>query len=441
MANWIDLGTRTNGRNAGQVIHCPGYIIESLLRDECFVERDLEIITKVSYQNYEMAFASSDEGYYNASYVVNITRNEIALVNYYFGANLQVSLDGAYASWSVGDKCFVFNIQGNKKIDAASFDVVGKTIDGSRKDWKFSKSINSKTDAYSLINEICYESFLMLHSVNGVYKLVALDAGPAVATLTKPLITMGDPQIKVDLTPLSEVYSSFRLKYNYNYAKGEYLQEYFCDKNSSTTGATGLSAYKTKCLNAETNYRVKRKFEYSANWIYDSATALAFIKKLMDWLTIQRTIINWSSSISDSIFNGSMLDIGDLVKVDYPLGKVLTYTLVDGGITYAVGNIITLIQTGGSNCTFRVDSVDGATGKILTMTMLTGGQGYMPEASLTTSVSPDIGSGALITVNTVTSPTIIPLSKNNSAIFMIYAKQINIRNGQPSIDYALLEMV
>ena len=66
---WIDSvsgSARSNGENEGNLIDCFPYIIESLLRDENFVERDLSITTVTDTTHIIVdELKSSEDDYYN----------------------------------------------------------------------------------------------------------------------------------------------------------------------------------------------------------------------------------------------------------------------------------------------------------------------------------------------------------------------------------------
>lgn len=81
-------------------------------------------------------------------------------------------------------------------------------------------------------------------------------------------------------------------------------------------------------------------------------------------------------------------------------GEVLTGVLNSGGTGYAAGEILTVVYTNGSGCTFLVDTVDPDTGEILSLVSeypTTGGLGYALAVNLTTTSSGG-GTGATIDI-------------------------------------------
>lgn len=323
---WVDVvggNVRNNGYDLNDLIDCPPYIIESLLRDENFVERDLQITTVTNTTNIIVSgLDSSVDDHYNFAYYYNITRDWFSGVSDYVGSSKTLVLDDADTGATAGDNILVINIQGDLKIDITSFDAVGNTTDGTRKDWIFAQSFIEKRNIRDILGELCFESHCeLLESVNpdtGVnqFKLIALDSGSG-DTWTNPAYVDGLEQSKIQFTPLENVYTQFRLRYFYDYGKGDYIKEIYVDKNGFPTAATVLSATEQGlCADAETNYKVSKLFEYSSRNIYDDATAEYFLQKKIEWFTKQRMIVNYVTPIvgnSDYI----KYEIGDQVKLNF----------------------------------------------------------------------------------------------------------------------------
>ena len=216
---WIDhiealdaSKNRTTGDIETDLIDCPPYLIESLLRDENFVERDLQItdihsgilidstttsatasklndsgggfsgvveIGDYAYndtddtsttvtgidsdtvlsvaddifanaEDYRIVGAagtirindlkSSEDDYYNYAIYYNATTDHKTYVTDYVGSTKTLVLASADTSASADDNIFLQNIQGDLKIDYASFDAIGNTTNGTRKDWVFARS-------------------------------------------------------------------------------------------------------------------------------------------------------------------------------------------------------------------------------------------------------------------------------------------------------------
>ncbi|MBA7551643.1 hypothetical protein ES705_44191 [subsurface metagenome] len=92
-------------------------------------------------------------------------------------------------------------------------------------------------------------------------------------------------------------------------------------------------------------------------------------------------------------------DKGEVIFTEAPvLGTIETISLGEGGTGYAVGDVLTVVQAGGSGGTVVVDSV--VTGGIITaVTILTKGSDYTVADGLTTTGG--TGSGATINILTI----------------------------------------
>ena len=327
---WVDYvsgSARTdNGYDTDDLIECPPYIIESLLRDENFVERDLTITTVTDVNNMIVSgLKSSVDDYYNYALYFNATRNHKTFVSDYTGSSKTLTLYNADTAGQAGDNIVLTNVQGDLKIDFASFDAVGNTTNGTRKDWVFARSYTSKSNIRNILDELCFDSHCeLVESVNpdsglNQFKLVALDSGSG-DTWTNPAYADGLEQATASLTPLENVFTQFRLRYFYDYGKGGFIKEIYVDKNSYPTSATILSVTEqTLCTNAETNYQISRLFEFSSMNIYDDTTAERFLQKKIQWFTKQRMIVNYVTPIvgnSDYI----KYEIGDQVKLNFSKG-------------------------------------------------------------------------------------------------------------------------
>ena len=310
---------RYNGYSEDGLIECPPYIIESLLRDEIFAERDLKITTVTDTTHIIIdELQSPTDDYYNSVIYYNATTLHKTYITDYVGATKTLVLAVADASAASTNNVFITNIQGSTKIDYASFDTIGNTTDGSRgttaTKWIFAKSIYRKENARDLLASLCFESHCILNFSNQVYKLIALDDGTEDATWTAVAYDSGREGISSALTPLENVYTSFRLKYHYDYGKGDYVKEWFVDGNGYTTGGTYLGAtQQTLCADAKTNYKIVNPFEYGCNWIYDDETAEMLLVKLVAWFTKQRWITSWTQTFKDYC----QYDIGDKIILNY----------------------------------------------------------------------------------------------------------------------------
>jgi len=81
------------------------------------------------------------------------------------------------------------------------------------------------------------------------------------------------------------------------------------------------------------------------------------------------------------------------------LKKTLTVTIAAGGAGYAVGDILTLVQTGASGATFRVLTL--STTAVAIVEMVTAGIGYWVANTLATTVAPAGGTNCTLSITAV----------------------------------------
>ncbi len=126
---WIDTaGSRTSGSTgytAGNLIETPIYIIESLLRDEIYVERDLTITT-IPADPFSLLLTvdglkSSQDDYYNNAIIYNHTNQWKDYVADYVGSIKRITLGVGSHTMSIGDNISLSNIQGNNRINDIFF--------------------------------------------------------------------------------------------------------------------------------------------------------------------------------------------------------------------------------------------------------------------------------------------------------------------------------
>ena len=335
---WIDYydaaGTTRNtangaandpGYDAGDLIDCPPYIIESIFRDEVWVERDLQITVKSDTTHFTCTdvIVRTDD-YYNSSIITNATTGAQTFVTDYTGSTAGFVISGADASMANGDNFYLSNIQAHNKVNLYSFDIIGNTTDGTRKDWVFGRSLLQRQPLQTIIDDLCYESHCALFErANEDYcypqiKLIALDEASSGDTWAYPVISNGRPQIKLDFTSLSSVYTSFRLNYNYDYGKQSYAQTIFVDENNIPSTVTIIGdEEQNACGWAKATYRIENPFEYSSNWIYDDDTAEYFLQKKINWFAKQRLKVTWLTGISGHSTDWIKYERGDQVKLNY----------------------------------------------------------------------------------------------------------------------------
>lgn len=200
-------------------------------------------------------------------------------------------------------------------IDINSFDIIGNSTNGLRKDWKFARSIYDFEDSKQTLTGLCFESFCASFNSHNKIKLVALDKNISPNTLTTSnfLFRGGEPQIKfLNTIPNEAIKTDFILNYRYDYGSGIYKGKKFVKANGNNLASEGLN-YQTKCLNAETRYKLKPQlWEYSSLWIRDDITAELFIKKVINWLIFKKSFLEILCDLSALKY-----ERGDQLKIDY----------------------------------------------------------------------------------------------------------------------------
>lgn len=313
--HWVDFDSRDNGYDEDDLIENPAYILESILRDEIFTERDLEL-TRVSNNTFyvnDLRFALDD--YYDGAIIYNTTRGEKDTVSDFVmsGSDKRINTTNSHASWDTGDKVYLTNIQGDNKIDVDSFDLVGNTADGLRDGWIFGKSVYQETLAEGILNEILFESRCILFTSFDKYKLVAIDDTPTeVATWTTPLMQNGKLLASASLSTIRQLYNDFRVNYYFDYGIGVCKKTLFVNKAGASSELTNGATYQATCKTLFDNYKIINRFEYNCNWIYDDDTAELFFDKIFEWYSKQRLIVNWATPVSDYL----QYEVGDIIKLN-----------------------------------------------------------------------------------------------------------------------------
>lgn len=372
---------RKNAINAGDLITTPPGIMESLFRDELWVEPDLEITSIVTAAVVINGLISSVDNYYggasNNAILVNVTMNERYEITSYVGSTKTLNLIATPVGWAAGNKCYIKNI--NPNIDADNFDVaqagvvetgtanstiansladstqnftstvlagmvVHNTTDntytyvssvtsntqlaleddifvsgesyeifGTRYGWIFGRSLTQQQTVQQLMSQLCYESHAIIHRSYKTWKYATLEDGKVDGTLSNPLSDeeTGRPKVFVRLSPIENIYNDFTLNYAYDYASKTYKQKLIVNKNSSSHAS--LDSYKATCLASERDYKVSRAWEYNADWIYDETTAINFLANIINWLTYQRTLVEYWGDIANHI----QFEKGDRVLINY----------------------------------------------------------------------------------------------------------------------------
>lgn len=202
------------------------------------------------------------------------------------------------------------------------------SIYGNRGLWTFARSLNVQMNSLDIINSLCYESHSILTRSNKGYRITPLGDGYTCGTLDKPMWGEGVPLVKTKFTSLNNIFTSFTLNYDYDYAKKIYKEQIKVDRNTSSVGY--LDYLKTNCENAEKDYKVSRKWEYNADWIHDGTTAKYFLEQIILWLTSQRLVVEWHGDVKTHI----QYEEGDKVYIDFPFmiptGKETAQFMITG---------------------------------------------------------------------------------------------------------------
>lgn len=213
-------------------------------------------------------------------------------------------------------------------INTASFDAIGNTSTGSRKNWKLALVLAAEEDAMEVIREICFESGLQLFvNAAGQYSLAAMDNRGADYTLAESDIAFDEskgPLFEISSTPNSAIVNDFPL----NFAIDQQTQEptaeiYLSDIDADGTVETNLQAdsgapdggsYSDWVAASRSRYGTVKKLSVTLAYIRDAATAEAALKKLADWLCFERVVVRASLVRTASTI---AIEQGDVILLDF----------------------------------------------------------------------------------------------------------------------------
>lgn len=312
---WIDSingSARSNGKNADDLIASPGYVAESILRDERFVERDLEITSQsFAWEPTISGLRFTTDDYYNNAIIYNATTGE---KDYVTDSSNKVLTLATSPHWDAGDKVFLTNIQGDNKIDYAAFDLIGNTTNGLRKDWVFGRSVYQQDSIERLLDSLCDEALLVRWTSFDKYKIKStVDADSSVDTWTTPLKANGRYfNTSFRLTHISQLFNDYRINYHFDYGSGEYKKTLFVNKSGYSSELTNGSDYKDTCKTIYDTYGIINTFEKNLDWIYDDATAELYFDKIFARFSKQRLTGSWTGWTSDYI----KYEVGDQVIIN-----------------------------------------------------------------------------------------------------------------------------
>jgi len=330
---WIDYtngAARSNGKNEGDLIENPAYVIESLLRDWVFVERNRRIDTTSATNKAVLSGAvnglgllSAVDDYYNNAIWYNHKTGHKTYISDYAGSTKEVTLASADGSglMAAGNYISITNIQGDNLIDTASFDALGNTTNGLRNGYKLATSIKDFETAKNIIDGICADFLLFLFKSGTKYKIATLEKkATADGTFSNPLKANGAEQVTTWLGNLDGYYSDFKFRHFFEFAKNEYNFTMTCNSNGSTSGLG--TTYEGYCKTADAQYRQGvRLFEKEFPYIYNgmdslpstSTTMHNIAKLLIKFYTRLRLFVEWNGDFK----NHMAYEVGDQVKINF----------------------------------------------------------------------------------------------------------------------------
>ena len=367
---WIDYtngNTRSNGYNAGDLIENPAYVIESILRDWTFCERNRRIDTSASGTKavldgsvYGFGLSSAIDDVYNGSIYYNHKTGHKTYISDYNGTTKEITLAVAepVPGVMVGSYVSITNIQGDNLIDTASFDAIGNSTNGLRNGYQLAVSLKDLTTPRTVIDEICQNFLLFVFKSGQKYKIATLEKKTtADGTLSNPLKAEGKPLISTWVTSLGSYYSDFSFRHFNEYQKNEYLHIMECSANGSTSGLG--TTYEGYCKTANEQYRQGvRKLEKDFAYIYNGMDSLPttgttmhnIAKLLIRFYTKLRLMVEYYGDFK----NHMKYEIGDQVKINYssmiPTGlNNSAFFLITGKAIESVNGIptvrLTLMET------------------------------------------------------------------------------------------------
>ncbi len=213
-----------------------------------------------------------------------------------------------------------FTDAGIENIDTDSFDAVATH----RSSWKIARDILEQKDVFDYIAEICREfCFAFFERGDGTFTVRRIDqTAAAVTTYGRETFLMKgqDTSFKIGRVPVKEIYNDFILHYKVNVASDEAEKMLFVrsPEASYDSSYTNLSSegqdYWDLCHDSYTNFQQVNKWEFTAKWIRDDATAELFLKWIIWRLTQRRHEVSFAAPLS-----ALALELCDEAKFTHPL--------------------------------------------------------------------------------------------------------------------------
>ena len=214
---WIDSvsgSARANGRNESELIDNPAYIIEDILRTWCF--REQTIVTSVTSTTIIVVsgLKSSTDDYYNNAIYINATTGFRGYIADYAGSTKTLTLNDSDTGVTANDNIILSNIDGDNRINANSFDIVGAGImeSGTATSTSAGKLVDSAADFTAVkVNQLVY------NITDGTRATVlSVDSGTQLT-------------ISSDIMASGESYQVTGLRYGWDFAKSLSKKEYASD--------------------------------------------------------------------------------------------------------------------------------------------------------------------------------------------------------------------
>lgn len=210
-------------------------------------------------------------------------------------------------------------------INIASFDVLGNTTNGVRKDWKYARSIIEQRYSQDYIREVAQEAGLLYcKDYQNKETLIALDRYAPVLQINASHIREENKlqQIRLRRTHIKYIHNEFYLNYKLNYATNNFDKQVFINASATNMASnvrsdkSPLNTYTGLCSTSQTRYSKVQRLTMDARNIRDDATAELLIKFLADWLALRRWQIEATLLYSTDTLK---LEIGDQVTFNHAL--------------------------------------------------------------------------------------------------------------------------
>lgn len=205
----------------------------------------------------------------------------------------------------------------SNEINYQSFDDIGNTTDGERKNWKFAMRVAKENDSLDIVREFCQNCWLIYFTdYENKEKVTDLpkqsDIGSTSRTLDIIKLTnpkAGKSSIKIGKISVKNIYTDFFLKYRQNRMTDNYEKMEYCNPDESSIG----SIPKSQCIEANTNFKIRRTYTFEANWIDDETTARNLLTLIVEWFHWWHYPVGFTTSL-----NAVDLELADRVKIDHP---------------------------------------------------------------------------------------------------------------------------